>query len=185
MARDAIHRRGQTEKQPSCRINTPLLFVSSRIKDELWELQALSTMCGGAERTLVNGENCRVVCQGQTLSHHLKVVQSKVVCVRASVSTCACRWLSAPAGGSSSWPCTRPPSASVPPRCRSAWAGVCTCSQGNAPDAACSASPALHSTAASPGWTCPSIWSLKSKGTMERSSFTEVFSKSGLFSFEC
>ena len=75
-------------------------------------------------------------------------------------ATCACRSPSAPAGGSSSWPCTRPPSASSPPQCRSAWAGVCTCSPGSAPDAACSASPAPHSTAASPGWTCPSIWSL-------------------------
>lgn len=81
--------------------------------------------------------------------------------VCALVSTCVCRLLSVPAGGSSSWPCIRPPSASVPPQCTSVWAGVCTCSRGSAPGAAGSASPVLHSKAASPGWTWPSTWNLK------------------------
>lgn len=95
------------------------------------------------------------------LWHYLKVVWRMSVC--KPVFTCACRLLSAPAAGSSSWPCTRPLSASVPQQCRCVWAGVCTCSQGSAPGAACSAWPAPHSKAASPGWTCLSTWNLKTK----------------------
>lgn len=111
--------------------------------------------------------------------NELKATHMYAFYVCVSVCTCVCRSLSAPAAGSSSWPCTRPLSASVPPQCRSVWVGVCICSQGSAPGAACSAGPVLHSTAASPGWTCPSTWSLRPRPgrqrTQGRSIKTHIF----------
>lgn len=93
--------------------------------------------------------------------NYLNAMWKCAIYVCLCVCTCVCRSLSAPAAGSSSWPCTRPLSAFVPPRCRSVWVGVCICSQGIAPGAACSAWPVLRSKAASPGWTCPSILILR------------------------
>ena len=60
-----------------------------------------------------------------------------------------------PGAASSSEPCTRPPAAACPPRCRCAWAAACTCSLGTSPGAACSVWPAPRSKAVSPGcsWT--------------------------------
>lgn len=107
-------------------------------------------LCDGAEQTLFNKM------KQNTFQGHVK---NEGLCVW--LHTCACKSLSALAAGSSTWPCTRPLLASVPPPCRSVWAGVCICSRGTAPGAACSAWPALHSKAASPGWTFLSTWSLK------------------------
>lgn len=123
-------------------------------KNEKGALVAVNTVC-------VRGERPFCLARDETLQR--KVVWSAAAYALVSGSTCASRSLSAPVGGSSSWPCTRPPSGAVPPRCRSVWAGVCIYSRGSAPSAAGSASPALRSKAASPGWTWTSTWSLETK----------------------
>lgn len=75
MVRDAIHRRGQTEKQPSSIL---CVFMN---KKELRELQALSTICGGAEQTLVNGVNCQRCVPGTHSGIISKLFRSMLVSV--------------------------------------------------------------------------------------------------------
>lgn len=147
-------------------------FVSSWIKKSFGSCRHCLQFVEVQSKLLSMEWIVSVVCQGHTLALSQSCSEA---CWSLLIFTCACRSLSAPAGGSSSWPCILPPSTSVPPQCRSFWAGVCTCSQGSAPDAACSASPALHSKAASPGLTCPSTWSLKTK-TQENAQWRWVHS---------
>lgn len=85
MAIDAIHCRGQTEKQPSCCINTALLFVSSRIKKrESFGSCRHYLLCVEVQSKLLPMEwIVSVVCQGQMRSHYLELVWSRLAAVCA------------------------------------------------------------------------------------------------------
>lgn len=147
MTRHAIHRRGQTEKQPSS-IICFYLCLHQWLRASGAAAIVRLPMSWGEEQTVLNGLNrAPGTSSGIMAEPHADTLVS--VCLL--VPTCVRRSLSAPAGGFSSWPCIRPPSAFGPPQCRSVWAAVCTCSQGSAPDAACWASPAPHNRAVSPG----------------------------------
>lgn len=163
MVRDAIHRQGHTENSPAS-VSIHTFYLSLQEEEEQQQKNSPGScrhclQCVEVQSKLLLMEwIVSVVCQGQILLKLCWACQPLWF-----LSTCVCRSLSVPAAGSSSWPCTPPLLASVPPRCRSFWAAACTYSRGSAPGAAGSASPALHSTAASPGWTWPSTWSLKTR----------------------